>query len=255
MTDIQFFSFVLIAFLTILLFIFDVPHRLNRFIDPKYERIVSLKTELMVWKAKVQEIQKELEEERRINRILSEEINSLKKRIENLEDKNPILTSEKATLLVLGDNSFGTADRNALRRAGVLFHRLIDGSFKSLREELQRKRSEGRQYKIVHISSHASELGIQFSDGVFTGDELSNILDDIHLLFLASCNNVSIADKVLGIVDDIIVVYENVNTNDMESFVFEFYNELKINFDIDSSFNSAIKKVPSVAEFVDRRHV
>ena len=255
MTDFQFFSFILIATITIFLFIFDVPHRLNRLIDPKYERIVSLKTELMVWKAKVQEIQKELEEERRVNRILREEIDNLKKRIENLEDKNPILTSEKATLLVMGDNSFGTADRNALRRAGVLFHRLLDGSFKSLREELQRKRSEGRQYKIVHISSHASEHGVQFSDGIFTGDDLSNILDDVQLLFLASCNNVVIADRILGIVDNIIVVYENVDTKDMESFVFEFYNELKIKFDIDTSFNSAIRKVPSVSEFVDRRHI
>ena len=257
MTDTQFYIFLSLAVISISLFIFNVPRRLNEIIDPQYRRAISLETELILWKQKVEELQRQLEAERAKNVLLMGEIQKLKSRVSNLEDVSDmvLLTKEKATLLVMGDSSFGLADRNALRRAGVLFHRLVDGSFANLRDELQRKRGEGRQYKVVHISSHAGKEGIQFSDGMYGGAELSEIVVGVELLFLASCSNVGLSDDIFGIVPNIVVVYEEVDTNDMESFVFEFYNALKVDFDILRSFNVAIQKVPSVAEFVDVRRV
>lgn len=255
MTETQFYILLILAVVSISLFIFNVPRRLNEIIDPQYRRAISLETEILLWKEKVSELQKELLEERRRSSLLLEELNKLKSRVTNLEDFNDtiMLTKEKATLLVMGDSQFGMADRNALRRAGIRFHRLVDGSFSSLREELQRKRSEGRQYKVIHISSHANETGIQFSDGKYSGRDISDILDGVELLFLASCSNVNLSDNILGIVPNIVVVYEEVDTNDMESFVYEFYNELKVDFNILRSFNAAVAKVPSVSEFVDFR--
>jgi len=255
MSDMQFYILLTIAVVTVTLFIFNVPRRLNEIIDPQYRRSVSLESELMVWKEQVRELQIALEAERRENQILRSELQKLKSRVTNLEDVNEIimLTKEKATLLVMGDNEFGQADRNAMRRAGILFHRLVDGSFSNLREELQRKRSEGRQYKVVHLSSHAGIDGIQFSDGLHSGQEISDIMDGVELLFLASCSNVKLADSILGVVKNIIVVYEEVETKDMENFVFEFYNELKRDFDIQRSFDAALSKVPAVSEYVDTR--
>lgn len=257
MTDTQFYIFLSLAVISISLFIFNVPRRLNEIIDPQYRKSISLETELILWKQKVEELQRQLELERGKNALLLSELQKLKARVSNLEDASDIvlLTKEKATLLVMGDNDFGMADRNALRRAGVLFHRLIDGTFSSLKEEMQRKRSEGRQYKVVHISSHAGKDGVQFSDGVYGGAALSEIVLGVDLLFLASCSNVTIADEILGIVPNIIVVYEQVDTNDMESFVYEFYNALKNDFDILKSFNVAIQRTPAVAEFVDVRRI
>lgn len=255
MTETQFYILLILAVVSISLFIFNVPRRLNEIIDPQYRRAISLETEILLWKEKVSELQKELLEERRRSSMLLEELNKLKGRVSSLEEYNEVimLTKEKATLLVMGDSQFGMADRNALRRAGILFHRLIDGSFSSLREELQRKRNEGRQYKVIHISSHADETGIQFSDGKYSGNDISDILDGVELLFLASCSNVNVSDNILGVVPNIVVVYEEVNTKDMESFVYEFYNELKLDFNILKSFNAAVSKVPSVSEIVDFR--
>lgn len=255
MSDMQFYILITIGITSVVLFVFNVPRRLNEIIDPQYRRAVSLESELMLWKERVQALQRELEAEKKINQELRSELQKLKARVTNLEDVNDIimLTKEKATLLVMGDNEFGQADRNAMRKAGILFHRLVDGSFSNLAEELQRKRSEGRQYRVVHISSHAGATGIQFSDGIYNGQEISDIMDGVELLFLASCSNVKLADSILGIVKNIIVVYEEVETKDMESFVFEFYNELKRDFNIQRSFDVALTKVPIVSEFVDLR--
>ena len=255
MSDIQFIVLVSLLVFFMLIFIFNVPKKLSSIIDPEFSELVMLQSELLAWKARVSDLEFKLKFEQEQNLLLTTRLNELIKRVEMLEGDTKILTKEKATLLVMGENVFGLADRNAMRRAGVRFHRLVNAGFSDLREELQRKRSEGRQYKIVHISSHAGADGIQFSDGLKDGNEVSDIMDGVELLFLASCSNVRVADSILGVVDNVVVVYENVDTRDMENFVFEFYNELKLDFDIRRSFNAALSKSPSVSEFVDLRTI
>lgn len=237
MSDLQFYTFLLIA---LIFLIFNIPSKF------KYNSI--LKEEVGV-------LQLELQKEKNDNKALKLEIQRLNKRVKILEESNNtvFLTKEKATLLVMGSERFGLSDRNALRRAGILFHRLVDGSFYSFKDELQRKRSENRQYRVVHISSHASISGVEFSDGIYTGEQLSEIVSGVQLLFLASCNNVKIADSILGIVSFIVVVYEQVDSALMEEFVYEFYNQLKISFEVENSFREAINKVPTISEFVDLR--
>ena len=255
LSDIQFIVLVSLLVFFMLIFIFNVPKKLSSIIDPEFSELVMLQSELLAWKARVSDLEFKLKFEQEQNLLLTTRLNELIKRVEMLEGDTKILTKEKATLLVMGENAFGLADRNAMRRAGVLFHRLVNAGFNDLREELQRKRSEGRQYKIVHISSHAGADGIQFSDGLKDGNEVSDIMDGVELLFLASCSNVRVADSILGVVDNVVVVYENVDTRDMENFVFEFYNELKLDFDIRRSFNAALSKSPSVSEYVDLRTI
>lgn len=255
MSDIQFIVLVSLLVFFMLIFIFNVPKKLSSIIDPEFSELVRLQSELLAWKSRVSDLELKLKYEQEQNALLTAKLNELIKRVEMLEGDNKILTKEKATLLVMGENSFGMADRNALRRAGVLFHRLVDAKFVDLREELHRKRSEGRQYRIVHISSHAGESGIQFSDGTRTGQEVSDIMDGVELLFLASCSNVKLADSILGVVDNVIVVYEQVDTDEMEHFVYEFYNELKKDFEIKRSFTAALIKMPSISEYVDLRTI
>lgn len=262
MNDVQFFVIVILAMILLAVIIFDVPGKINNIFHSKEQiAMITLQSEIIAWKARVSELERLLEEERRKYLSLEKQFTELKLNIDMLEmnvkslEGITLLTKQKATLLVMGDETFGETDRNALRRAGILFHRLVDGSFQSLKEELQRKRQEGRQYKVVHISTHAGKEGIQFSDGVFSGNELSNILDGVELLFLASCSNINISDDILGIVKKIIVVYENIDNESMQNFVFNFYNNLKIDFDIEKSFNVAISLTPEVSEFVDLRSV
>lgn len=262
MNDVQFFIIVILAMILLTVIIFNVPEKISNAINSKeHIAMITLQSEIIAWKARVSELERLLEEERRRYSLLEKQFAELKINIEKIElnvkslEGSALLTKQKATLLVMGDSSFGETDRNALRRAGVLFHRLTDGSFQELKEELQRKRQEGRQYKVVHISSHAGKEGILFSDDIVSGSELSNILDGVELLFLASCSNISISDDILGIVKKIVVVYENIDNESMQNFVFNFYNNLKIDFDVEKSFNVAISLTPEVSEFVDLRSV
>ena len=219
-------------------------------------------------KNKIIELRRELQQERLKNEELSVKNKQLELELEKLKHdlsiirerlvkvettQEFVLTKEKAALLVMSNKQFADNDRNALRRAGILFHRLSSGQFLELRNELQRKRIENRQYKVVHISSHASKDGIEFSDEIVNGQMLSEIMSGIDLLFLASCSNVDIADSLIGIVKNIITVYEDIEDKDMQEFVFNFYNELKKSFNILESYNKAITLVPHVSEFVDLR--
>lgn len=261
MNDVQFFVIVTVAMVFLIIILFNLPDKINELIKGSSEKEVMLilQSEIIAWKARVSELERMLEVERGRYLVLQGnfdllriQFDELKLNVKNLEGST-LLTKQKATLLVMGDSTFGEADRNALRRAGVLFHRLIDGSFQSLKEELQRKRQEGRQYKVIHISSHAGATGIQFSDSVVSGENLSDILDGVELLFLASCSNIKIADDILGVVKYIVVVYEEIDNESLQNFVYNFYNNLKTDFDVNGSFNKALSLTPSVSEFVDLR--
>lgn len=217
-------------------------------------KIIELKKELQLERLKNEELNiknKQLELE--VNK-LKQDLSTIKERLTKVETTQEfVLTKEKAALLVMSNKHFADNDRNALRRAGILFHRLSSGQFLELKNELQRKRIENRQYKVVHISSHASKDGIEFSDVTVGGQELSEIMTGIDLLFLASCSNVEIADNLIGIVKNIITVYEEIEDKDMQEFVYNFYNELKKTFNILESYNKAITLVPHVSEYVDLR--
>lgn len=273
MSDIQFFTFLFLGIVFLTILIFNVPERLSNLLKSDEERaalgnMIKLQSEIIAWKSRVSELERLLELERQRNsqlekalHILETEVNTLKGTLSSVEysvkslEGTQLLTKQKATLLVMGDSAFGEEDRNALRRAGVLFHRLVDGTFSSLKDELQRKRQEGRQYKVIHISSHADKTGVQFNDELVSGRRLSDVLDGVELLFLASCSNISVADEILGVVKSIVVVYEEIDSESMQSFVYNFYNELKKEFDILRSFNKALELTPSVSEFVDLRRI
>lgn len=268
MSDVQFSILLIVLSILLIIFLFNIPKRLSEKLDPEIREIVNLRKDLLAYKSRVYDLEEQLKIEREKNLQLNKQIEEMKLSIEKMQvilraqqeelsimktqiDGNQLLTKQKATLLVMGDGEFGETDRNAMRRAGVLFHRLTDGSFLELKEELQRKRHGGKQYKVVHISSHAGRDGIQFSDGTYSGMQISDIMDGVELLFLASCDNVSVADYVHGVVPHVIVVYEQIENEDMQNFVFSFYNELKRNFNIVSSFQHALNENPVVGEYVE----
>lgn len=159
----------------------------------------------------------------------------------------------RPVLLVYGVDEFGEQDRQALRRAGVTFFRLKSASLEDLRTELQRRRSDGNLYDVVHVSSHGSDKGILLESELVNGSELSEILSGVRTIFLGTCNNQKIADKLVGIVKYVIVVYEEIDTNDASAFVFEFYKRYKTNLDVEAAFSGAIGVMPHISEFVDLR--
>lgn len=160
---------------------------------------------------------------------------------------------QRPVLLVYGVEQFGNEDRQALRKAGITFFRLRSASLDDLRTELQRRRSDGTLYDVVHISSHGSDKGILFDSELVDGNELGEILSGVRAIFLGTCNNQKIADRLVGIVKYVIVVYEEIDTKLASNFVYEFYKRYKTEMDIEKSFEGAISVMPEVSEFVDLR--
>jgi hypothetical protein len=159
----------------------------------------------------------------------------------------------RPVLLVYGVDAFGEQDRQALKKAGITFFRLRSASLEALREELHRRRSDGNLYDIVHISAHGGGEELLFENDSISGNELSDALSGVRGIFLATCSNQKVADKLVGIVKYVIVVYEEIDTNDAANFVFEFYKRYRTNLDVEASFAEAMAVMPQISEFVDLR--
>lgn len=170
-----------------------------------------------------------------------------------VEQDKPQPTLVKPVLLVYGDNSFGETDRNAMRRAGVSFFRLTSSNLEDLRQELHRRRSDGRMYDVVHISAHGGSGQINLDKVFVTGTDLSDVLSNVRCVFLGTCSNQEVADKLVGVVKYVISVYEEIQSADAAEFTYEFYKRYKDSFDIEASFNGAMKIMPQISEFVDLR--
>ena len=156
-------------------------------------------------------------------------------------------------LLVYGTDEFGEEDRNALRKAGVSFFRLKNASLEDLRMELHRRRSDGNLYDIVHISSHGGGDSLLLDTDLVDRFEMAKVLEGVRGVFLATCSNQNISDKLLGIVKYVVMVYEEIQTNYLSNFVYEFYKRYKVDWDIEAAFNGAIAVMPEISEFVDLR--
>ncbi len=159
----------------------------------------------------------------------------------------------RPVLLVYGDQGFGDADRNAMRRAGISFFRLVSSDLEDLRAELHRRRSDGHIYDIVHISAHGGNGMINLDNAFVTGVDLSDVLSNVRCVFLGTCSNQDIADKLVGIVKYVITVYEDIKSQDASDFTYEFYKRYKNSLDIESSFVEALRIMPHISEFVDLR--
>lgn len=166
----------------------------------------------------------------------------------------PVSSLGRPVLLVYGDNSFGEADRNAMRRAGVGFFRLTSSTLDDLKKELQRRRSDGRMYDVVHISAHGGDGSLLFNNSSVSGTQLSEALNGVRCVFLNTCENQEVADKLVGIVKFVIVVYEEVKDTDAVDFTYEFYKRYKENsMNIEAAFNGALIVMPHISDFVDLR--
>lgn len=160
----------------------------------------------------------------------------------------------RPVLLVYGNNKFGEADRNAMRRAGVSFFRLSSSNLEDLRTELQRRRSDGRMYDVVHISAHGGEGNVVLDDSVVSGMQLSDVLNGVRCVFLGTCSNQNVADKLVGVVKYVVVVYEEIKDTDAADFTYEFYKRYKENgMNIDMAFMGALMVMPHISDFVDLR--
>lgn len=167
------------------------------------------------------------------------------------DQRHSLLTP--SLLLVCGNSAFGQQDENAITRAGMLHIRLADASFDDLAEEIQRRRLNHDLYKYVQISAHADRNGIQLKDGLANTYKLAEVLQGVELAILAGCSDIRVADKLIGSVEAVISVREEVVSELMENFSYSFWRSMNTGRSIRDSYERAKAEVPEIATYIDLR--
>jgi hypothetical protein len=161
------------------------------------------------------------------------------------------ITAPPARILLIcgGDDRFCNADRQALRRAGVSFERLVNATKDSVRQELRRKREDGNPWKRIHISSHANDQGIALADGVADPDWWNETLNGVAGIVLAACQTMTVADAIAGLVPYVVAIREDINNQDASQFVFSFWRAVADGLSFPEAFERALSETPQVSEF------
>jgi uncharacterized coiled-coil protein SlyX len=203
-------------------------------------------------------------------KFLIDQLAKANKKIEELEAKIRALECElqriqdtiprgeamplKPLLLICGtEEAIYQADRQAIRRTGIKFHRLTGATKASVSGELRRRRQDKTLYPWIHVSSHSGPEGVVLCDGVANPEWWNEQLDGISVIFLAGCSSVEIADHIAGLVDHVIVTYEKIKNEDAADFTYSFWKGMEELGDANRAFEQALNQVPQVAEFVDIR--
>lgn len=244
-----------VAFLFLTFFLVRNKNYFSKLLNVEDIEVKQLKEQVITLKVYTKELENKIRSMEilvntlidRITEINTHQLEPFKTEIKTL--KHP----SRPILLVYGTDEFGEEDRNALRKAGVSFFRLKNASLEDLRMELHRRRSDGNLYDIVHISSHGGGDSLLLDTDLVDRFEMAKVLEGVRGVFLATCSNQNISDKLLGIVKYVVMVYEEIQTNYLSNFVYEFYKRYKVDWDIEAAFNGAIAVMPEISEFVDLR--
>lgn len=184
-----------------------------------------------------------------LERQLRDALNTIPKQI-TISAVTPLI---KPLLLICGpDNNLCLADRTALRRAGIAFHRLINASRDDVENELRRRRQDNTLYPWVHVTAHAGKEGVLLADGLADADWWSDTFDGVEVLFLASCTSSAVADKLAGMMA-VVYMQEDVKSADAADFTYAFWSSMAVKNDPLEAYRQALRAVPAVAEFVDFR--
>jgi hypothetical protein len=176
-----------IAIVLALIFLFIIMVRFVRSNYPLFVKLFSAETdEVRFLKGRIKELEAEVKTLKATVEILVERLRHEEVPTAAQANKLP----PRPVLLVFGNVNFGEQDRQALRRAGIPFFRLSHGKLDELRNEIQRRRSDGTLYDIVHFAAKGTEDGFIDLNGQFVdGAQLADVLSGVRGVFLSTCSN------------------------------------------------------------------
>lgn len=199
------------------------------------------------------------EMEERVNWLLEQlkaegvKVKALETQMRNIPQEQNEDTLAKPLLLICGGvSSFCTADRMAIRKAGVAFHRMLDATTQKIEGELRRRRSDNTLYKWVHVSGHASAAGVKLGEIVVAPPWWNETLIGIDVLFLAACETVDVADALAGMMT-VVSTTEEIENKDAADFTYIFWRQMNTHGNPGRAYQEALLAVPQVAEFTDIR--
>lgn len=134
----------------------------------------------------------------------------------------------------------------------VSFRRLRPGNIKTLERYLERRRMDKHPALYAHFSLHGNQDGLLFEDGMITGTRLSELLQDMQVLFLDACHGDWVAD-LLGVVPVVISLMEEIENHDAALFAEAFWGEFAgTPTDPEGAYERALRRCPPVvSEFAE----
>lgn len=178
---------------------------------------------------------------------LLEQIDALKAFTNFNEEKTPSL------LLVCGETTFCEQDENSISRANVDYKRIIPTSIEELEEEFRRARIAEHPYQFIHISSHASPVGMLINGINVNPFRLAKMIDKTKVLVLAGCKDIRIADRLVGVADYIISLREDTATELLEEFTYLFWRNINLGIPVNQAYDQAIRLLPELKNQIDFR--
>jgi hypothetical protein len=141
----------------------------------------------------------------------------------------------------------------AVRAAtGLQFLRILNVTRQKFTTTLRRERLLGRQLQLLHIALHASAAGIEFVDGVADGNWLSERLDGVRVLLLASCACDTVGDW-LGVVPFVVTLSEEIGHEDAATLTQAFWQNIGLGKEPGEALDEALKRCPpAIGEYVVR---
>jgi len=183
-------------------------------------------------------------------KALEEENRQLMAELERYGEKMP----DVPLLHICGDPLFCQDDRIQINRARVPYRAMDRATRDAVEGEMQRRREDGTEYRWIVVSAHGSREGIALEDGVAPPHWWSRAIDaKTKLLVLANCDGPEVGDALAGVVERVIVMYGEINSDDAASFILSLFRSLWTGAAIDDAYWFARQQVPQIAPFIDIR--
>lgn len=213
------------------------------------------------WQKRVQMLERDIAGLQRMLVEKQNEIDQLRERIRQLErgviTDNPNTPTERRRVLLvgIGDDAMLQEDLTQLRRVqsqtNIRISRLMPVSRASLERTIERHRAAGTPVKLLHLATHSGPQGLVLSDGIATGQWLSEHLAGVEIAVLAGCSGDQVAD-LLGVVPAVISMREDVDNKAASIFAGAFWLAVGMGLDANEAFERALQRAPAVVgEFVE----
>jgi hypothetical protein len=142
--------------------------------------------------------------------------------------------------------------RTVRAATGLNFKRVLDATCTKFDCTLRRERKFGRPVELLHLALHASPAGVKFADHPADGNWLSERLDGVRVLLLASCECDALGDW-LGVVPHVITLSEAITHEDAAVLTQQFWQGIGRKLDPGTALDEALAHCPpAVSEYVVR---
>lgn len=158
------------------------------------------------------------------------------------------------TLVIIGnDPKFATVELPAFRgvyeATGMQFTRLKNPTLDQLEKHIQRLQLANKgKLPNVHFAAHMGSDGVDIQDAKLTPEKMSELFSGAPAMFLAGCESVDVADKLVSI-PYVVSFIEEVSNDQSFAFALVFWTAYGYGYTGQEAYDMAREDMPRIAEF------